>query len=115
MSHIDSYRRKFLGGLAGTAAVATVAPGVFLREVQAKPADQAVTDKVRWGMLIDTSKLTDGGDACVEACTAENHEAMTFGDLNDENSIISRQLKEFGGKEIRADLGLNTGVRYRGL
>ncbi|MEE9493778.1 MAG: 4Fe-4S dicluster domain-containing protein [Gammaproteobacteria bacterium] len=61
-------------------------------------------------------RVDEGGTpACVEACTAENHEAMTFGDLNDENSIISRQLKEFGGKEIRADLGLNTGVRYRGL
>ncbi|MEE9343233.1 MAG: 4Fe-4S dicluster domain-containing protein [Gammaproteobacteria bacterium] len=57
----------------------------------------------------------DGTPACVEACDSENHQAMIFGDLNDENSIISQQLKEHGGKEIRADLGLNTGVRYRGL
>jgi len=242
MSNIDSYRRKFLGGLAGTAAVATVAPGVFLREVQAKPAEEAVTDKVRWGMLIDTNKLTDGGDACIEACKKEHgwgndpksndaqqaqwirkvkvrekmtghtvtlpvmcqhcetapcvdvcptgasmkradgivqvnkhtcigcrycmmacpykarsfvHEtltdqmpdtprgkgtvescnmcvnridegknpacvdaapqAMLFGDLNDENSKISQVLKKFGGTQIRADLGLNTGVRYWGI
>ena len=242
MSDIDSYRRKFLGGLAGTAAVATVAPGVFLREVQAKPAGEAVTDKVRWGMLIDTNKLTDGGDACIAACKKEHgwgndpkaddaqqaqwirkvkvtekmtghtvtlpvmcqhcetapcvdvcptgasmkradgivqvnkhvcigcrycmmacpykarsfvHEAiidqrpstprgkgtvescnmcvhrvdegknpacvdaapqaMLFGDLNDENSKISQELKKFGGTQIRADLGLNTGVRYWGI
>ncbi len=53
--------------------------------------------------------------ACVEACSAADHGALYFGDLYDENSEISRQLKEYGGKEIRADLGLNTGVRYRGI
>ncbi len=53
--------------------------------------------------------------ACVEACNAAEGGALRFGDLNDENSEISRQLREYGGKEIRADLGLNTGVRYRGI
>lgn len=242
MNDINSYRRKFLGGLAGTAAVATIAPGIFLREVQAKPADEAVSDKVRWGMLIDTNKLDDGGDACIEACKKEHgwgndpksndaqqaqwirkvkvtekmtghevtlpvmcqhcetapcvdvcptgasmkradgivqvnkhicigcrycmmacpykarsfvHEtivdqrpdtprgkgtvescnmcvnrvddgknpacvdaapqAMLFGDLNDPDSEISQILKKFGGTQIRADLGLNTGVRYWGI
>ncbi len=242
MSDINSYRRKFLGGLAGTAAVATVAPGVFLREVQAKPAGEAVSEKVRWGMLIDINKLDDGGDACIEACKKEHgwgndpksndaqqaqwirkvkvtekmtghevtlpvmcqhcetapcvdvcptgasmkradgivqvnkhicigcrycmmacpykarsfvHEtivdqrpdtprgkgtvescnmcvnrvdegknpacvdaapqAMLFGDLNDDDSPISQALKKFGGTQIRADLGLNTGVRYWGI
>lgn len=57
----------------------------------------------------------NGTPACVEACNADNHNAMYFGDLKDPNSEISRQLMEYGGKEIRADLGLNTGVRYRGL
>jgi molybdopterin-containing oxidoreductase family iron-sulfur binding subunit len=57
----------------------------------------------------------NGTPACVEACTRENHNAMVFGDLNDPQSEISRQLKEFGGEQIRADLRLNTGVRYRGL
>ena len=57
----------------------------------------------------------DGTPACVEACAAEDHLAMVFGDLNDENSEISQQLRNYGGNEIRADLGLNTGVRYRGL
>ncbi len=57
----------------------------------------------------------DGTPACVEACNAETHKAMVFGDLYDENSEISQELKKHGGKEIRADLGLNTGVRYRGI
>ena len=53
--------------------------------------------------------------ACVEACSAENHHALMFGDLYDENSEISRTLKTHDSVEIRADLGLNTGVRYRGI
>jgi molybdopterin-containing oxidoreductase family iron-sulfur binding subunit len=60
----------------------------------------------------------DEQPACVVACNkhhAEDEPAMFFGDLKDENSEISKQLKKFGGKQIRADLGLNTGVRYRGL
>jgi tetrathionate reductase subunit B len=61
-------------------------------------------------------RVDEGGTpACVEACTAENHNAMFFGDLYDENSEISQQLRKHGGKQIRADLGLNTGVRYRGI
>jgi molybdopterin-containing oxidoreductase family iron-sulfur binding subunit len=59
-------------GVTGVAAIATIAPGVILQQAQAKPVDEAVTDKVRWGMLIDTTKLTDGGDACVEACKKEH-------------------------------------------
>jgi tetrathionate reductase subunit B len=53
--------------------------------------------------------------ACVEACSAENHNAMIFGDLNDPNSEISTQLKQHNTRQIRADLELNTGVRYRGI
>ena len=62
------------------------------------------------------TRVDKGGiPACVEACTAENHNAMIFGDLNDSNSAISVELKNRGGKQIRPDLALNTGVRYQGL
>jgi molybdopterin-containing oxidoreductase family iron-sulfur binding subunit len=62
------------------------------------------------------TRVDKGGiPACVEACTAENHNAMVFGDLNDPNSAISVALKEHGGKQLRPDLALNTGVRYQGL
>ena len=57
----------------------------------------------------------DGIPACVEACSKADHNAMIFGDLNDPNSEISKRLSEFGGKQIRADLGLNPGVRYQGI
>jgi molybdopterin-containing oxidoreductase family iron-sulfur binding subunit len=49
--------------------------------------------------------------ACVEACST----SMIFGDLNDPDSKISRELERHGGSQIRADLRLNQGVRYQGL
>jgi len=57
----------------------------------------------------------DETPACVEACTAENHNAMVFGDMNDPSSTISKQLEKYNSRQIRADLQLNTGVRYRGI
>lgn len=61
-------------------------------------------------------RVDNGGTpACVEACNAEAEQAMVFGDLNDPNSEISQQLAAHGGTQIRADLRLNPGVRYRGL
>jgi len=56
-----------------------------------------------------------GTPACVEACAASGKNAMLFGDLNDPNSEIARRVKEFPTRQIRADLGLNTGVRYQGI
>jgi len=72
-SNIDKYRRNFLTkGTLGVAA-ATLAPGVLLHTVaRAKPDDQAVTDKVRWGFLIDTNKCANNCNACVTACNEEN-------------------------------------------
>jgi molybdopterin-containing oxidoreductase family iron-sulfur binding subunit len=49
--------------------------------------------------------------ACVEACS----QAMVFGDLNDSSSEIHRRLKSEPSTQLRADLALNTGVRYQGL
>jgi len=50
--------------------------------------------------------------ACVEACS---HGAMIFGDLNDPDSQISQELKKYPSRQLRADLGLNQGVRYRNI
>ncbi len=57
----------------------------------------------------------DGITACAAACEEEGHRALIFGDLNDPGSEISRRLAEYGGSQIRADLGLNLGVRYQGI
>ena len=57
----------------------------------------------------------DGTTACAEACKKEGHEAILFGDLKDPNSEISKRLAAQPSKQLRADLKLNTGVRYQGL
>jgi molybdopterin-containing oxidoreductase family iron-sulfur binding subunit len=50
--------------------------------------------------------------ACAEAC---QNKAILFGDLNDANSEIYKKLRSVASVQIRADLQLNTGVRYQGL
>ena len=53
--------------------------------------------------------------ACVEACGAAGHRALVFGDLNDPGSPVSKALADAASAELRADFGLDTGVRYRNL
>lgn len=65
-------RREFIKSAAAVAGVA-IAPGIFLHTIsQAKPADEPVTSKVRWGLLIDTSLCKNGCDDCVQACNQEH-------------------------------------------
>jgi tetrathionate reductase subunit B len=40
---------------------------------------------------------------------------MVFGDLNDPESEVARKLKSVSSRELRQDMGLNTGVRYQGI
>jgi len=54
----------------------------------------------------------DNTTACAQACPEQ---AILFGDLNDANSEIAQRLATYASKEVRADLGLNTGVRYTGI
>jgi molybdopterin-containing oxidoreductase family iron-sulfur binding subunit len=69
----DQDRRAFIGKAAGAVAAATLAPGVFLHGVAgAEYRQEPVTDKVRWGMLVDSNKCADGCTACVDACNHEN-------------------------------------------
>ncbi len=64
-------RRAFIG--AAVAAGALIAPGIRLIEVAAaRPAGEAASPSVRWGMLVDTAKCEAGCSACVEACNKEN-------------------------------------------
>jgi molybdopterin-containing oxidoreductase family iron-sulfur binding subunit len=53
--------------------------------------------------------------ACVEACQRDGGKAMLFGDLNDPAGEIHRRLATERSTQVRADLALNTGVRYQGL
>ncbi len=56
-----------------------------------------------------------GTPACVEACAAEGKHAIVFGDLNDPSSEIAQRVKTYASTQVRADLGLNPGVRYTGI
>ncbi|HZW25490.1 MAG TPA: 4Fe-4S dicluster domain-containing protein [Gallionella sp.] len=67
---IDRARRNFLKTSAGAAALA-IAPGMMLFQV-AHGDTQGASDKVRWGMLIDTNQCKEGCNDCVSACNKEN-------------------------------------------
>jgi len=62
-------------------------------------------------------RLDNGGTttACQDACAKDGHKAIVFGDLNDPQSLVSKALKAQPNRQIRADLQLNTGVRYSGV
>ncbi|MEZ5658135.1 MAG: 4Fe-4S dicluster domain-containing protein [Burkholderiaceae bacterium] len=81
--------------------------------------------------LTDQNPLVPRGKGCVESCTLCVHRvdrgrlpacvetcpegALIFGDLNQADSIIARRLREMATSQVRADLGLDTGVRYHGI
>lgn len=68
------------------------------------------------GCTLCVHRIDDGRQpACVEACGTKGNEALLFGDLNDPNSDIHQQLATHASQLVRADLGLDQGVRYRGL
>ena len=72
---IDQYRRDFFTKATATAATGAIAPGVMLMQVgqaQARPLDEAVSNKNRWGLLVDSNKCADGCSDCVKACESEN-------------------------------------------
>jgi molybdopterin-containing oxidoreductase family iron-sulfur binding subunit len=50
--------------------------------------------------------------ACAEAC---QNKSIMFGNLNDPDSEISKKIRTVASTQVRADLGLNTGIRYQGL
>lgn len=56
------------------------------------------------------TNLKDGHEpACVEAC---KYDALVFGDLNDENSYISKMLNVKDSLRMRPECGTNPSLRY---
>lgn len=94
---IDGSRRAFIGASAGALAGLLIAPGVRLIDLaSARPAGESAPSSVRWGMLIDTTRCSEGCNECVKACDREN--AL-------ESSIDPRQrpqwIRKIDIKEIR--------------
>ncbi len=57
----------------------------------------------------------DFSTACADACAKMGNRAIIFGDLKDPKSEISVLRKSQPSRQIRADLNLNTGVRYQNI
>jgi tetrathionate reductase subunit B len=53
--------------------------------------------------------------ACVQACADIGTRAMTFGDIHDPDSKISKSIAARTTTHVRADLSTDTGVVYQGL
>jgi tetrathionate reductase subunit B len=66
-------------------------------------------------MCVHKLDAGEGTTACAEACNSEGHKAIIVGDLRDANSEIAQAVAKYATTQVRADLGLNTGVRYRGI
>lgn len=72
MNQFEQYRRKFIGGALATTGAALL-PGVMLMEVaHSRAPEEAVSNKNRWGLLIDTTKCSSGCNECVTACNTEH-------------------------------------------
>ncbi|MDK9724289.1 MAG: 4Fe-4S dicluster domain-containing protein [Sterolibacteriaceae bacterium MAG5] len=73
MSQSNNNRRGFMAAAAAGAGFVVIAPGIRLIELAgANAPSKGASDKVRWGMLVDTTKCAPGCDACVGACNKEN-------------------------------------------
>ena len=68
----DNGRRAFLGAAAAGGAL-VIAPGVTLIDMaQARPAGELASNKVRWGLLVDTTRCKADCQECAKACNKEN-------------------------------------------
>jgi molybdopterin-containing oxidoreductase family iron-sulfur binding subunit len=68
------------------------------------------------GCTLCVHRVDAGGQpACVEACSDTGGGAMLFGDLKNPESEISQRVAMYATQQIRPDLGLDPGVRYRNL
>ena len=69
----DLSKRKLLKAASVGAAALAVAPGIKLfQAAHAKPDEQPVSNKNRWGLLIDVNRCAEDCNDCVDACQIEN-------------------------------------------
>ena len=66
-------RRDFLTKSTIALSTLAIAPGMMLFDLaHGRAPDEAVGNKVRWGMLIDNNQCESGCNDCVTACNTEN-------------------------------------------
>ena len=89
----------------------------FIHEVVEDQKDHAPRGKGTVESCTMCVHRVDSGDqpACVEACASKGRKAMLFGDLNDPQSEISKRVATYATQQIRADLGVDPGVRYQNI
>lgn len=86
-----------------------------------EPQTQQKTDVPRGMGTVESCTLCvhkiDQGEkpACVSACANAEHGAILFGDLNDPESDIAKQMARYSARQLRENLNLDTGVRYLGI
>ena len=91
-------RRGFLAISAAALGGVALAPGIRLIEIAAARApDEAASNKVRWGLLIDTDKCASGCTDCVKACATENGLKDTGRPRTDAQWIRKVELKDMRG------------------
>lgn len=96
-------RRGFLGVAAAGLVGVLLAPGVRLFEIaHANPTVSAgASSKVRWGMLIDSSKCQTGCNDCVTACNSEN--GLSGGHSTTDSQWIRKiEIKEVRSGEVQS-------------
>ncbi len=102
----NNSRRGFLGVAAAGLAGILIAPGVRLIEIaQAAPSatdlSPGASNKVRWGMLIDSGKCSSGCTDCVTACNTEN--GLSGGTLPTDSQWIRKiEIKEIRTGKVQS-------------
>jgi len=95
-------RRNFIGAVAAAGGLAAIAPGIHLVQVSQantppRPAGEAASKAVRWGMLIDTTKCASGCTDCVKACATENGITETVKDARQ----AAQWIRKIDIKEVK--------------
>ena len=108
---VSGGRRALIAGGAAAGLGLLLAPGIRLIEIATaetpptaaegsgsvalRAAGTPASSKIRWGMLIDSTRCSSGCDDCVKACNRENH--LSGGKLPTDSQWIRKvELKDRG-------------------
>ena len=89
----------------------------FVHENLTEQLTSAHAGKVVESCNLCVNRIDHGADttACEEACIKRGHRAITFGDLSDPNSKVSKSVERTDNRRLGADLKLKQRVTYSGV